>query len=80
MNNNTKTKFFVELIKPSHYDDDGYVIQWWKSFICTQIIKLTHKVSKTWFARANNKLSGVVKRRAQDFLPFDNTTAHPMIT
>jgi radical SAM superfamily enzyme YgiQ (UPF0313 family) len=25
-------KFFVELIKPSHYDDDGYVIQWWKSF------------------------------------------------
>ena len=21
-------QFFVELIKPSHYDDDGYVIQW----------------------------------------------------
>jgi hypothetical protein len=21
------------LIKPSHYDDDGYVIQWWKSWI-----------------------------------------------
>jgi len=33
MNNNTKTKFFVELIKPSHYDDDGYVIQWRKSWI-----------------------------------------------
>ncbi|MHC4139139.1 MAG: radical SAM protein, partial [Planctomycetota bacterium] len=31
--NNTKTKFFVELIKPSHYDDDGYVIQWRKSWI-----------------------------------------------
>ena len=27
-----KEKFFVELIKPSHYDNDGYVIQWWKSF------------------------------------------------
>lgn len=26
-------KFVVELIKPSHYDDDGYVIQWWKSWI-----------------------------------------------
>ena len=26
-------KFFVELIKPSHYDDDGYVIQWVKSWI-----------------------------------------------
>jgi len=23
-------KFLVELIKPSHYDDDGYVIQWWR--------------------------------------------------
>ncbi|MBC8552710.1 MAG: radical SAM protein, partial [Candidatus Brocadiales bacterium] len=33
MSNNTKTKFFVELIKPSHYDDDGYVIQWRKSWI-----------------------------------------------
>jgi len=29
----SKKKFFVELIKPSHYDDDGYVIQWWKSWI-----------------------------------------------
>jgi len=25
--------FHVELIKPSHYDDDGYVIQWWKAWI-----------------------------------------------
>ena len=25
--------FHVELIKPSHYDDDGYVIQWWKASI-----------------------------------------------
>ena len=25
--------FLLELIKPSHYDDDGYVIQWWWSFI-----------------------------------------------
>ncbi len=26
-------KFFVELIKPSHYDDDGYLIQWVRAFI-----------------------------------------------
>jgi radical SAM superfamily enzyme YgiQ (UPF0313 family) len=26
-------RFVIELIKPSHYDDDGYVIQWWKSWI-----------------------------------------------
>lgn len=27
------TQFHVELIKPSHYDDDGYVIQWLKAWI-----------------------------------------------
>ncbi|MGB3582321.1 MAG: radical SAM protein, partial [Roseiarcus sp.] len=28
-----KRTFRVILIKPSHYDDDGYVIQWWLSTI-----------------------------------------------
>ncbi|SME97976.1 Radical SAM superfamily enzyme YgiQ, UPF0313 family [Tistlia consotensis] len=28
-----KRTFRVVLIKPSHYDDDGYVIQWWKAWI-----------------------------------------------
>jgi hypothetical protein len=28
-----RTQFFVEIIKPSHYDDDGYVIQWYRGFI-----------------------------------------------
>lgn len=28
-----REKFFVEIIKPSHYDDDGYVIQWLRAFI-----------------------------------------------
>src|SRR5262245_1961997 len=27
------TPFFVEIIKPSHYDDDGYVIQWVRAFV-----------------------------------------------
>ncbi|MBU1305783.1 MAG: radical SAM protein [Alphaproteobacteria bacterium] len=27
----TKRIFRLYLIKPSHYDDDGYVIQWWRS-------------------------------------------------
>src|SRR5262249_14306509 len=26
-------RFVVELIKPSHYDDDGYVIQWVNSWV-----------------------------------------------
>lgn len=29
----TRKKFFVEIIKPSHYDDDGYVIQWIRAFV-----------------------------------------------
>ncbi|MEP7038053.1 MAG: radical SAM protein [Acidobacteriota bacterium] len=30
---NTKQKFCLVLIKPSHYDEDGYVIQWFRSAI-----------------------------------------------
>ena len=29
----SRQKFYVEIIKPSHYDDDGYVIQWMRAFI-----------------------------------------------
>ncbi len=28
-----KRRFRIVLIKPSHYDDDGYVIQWRRSTI-----------------------------------------------
>ncbi|MBY0522286.1 MAG: radical SAM protein [Gemmataceae bacterium] len=28
-----REKFYVEIVKPSHYDDDGYVIQWLRAFI-----------------------------------------------
>jgi radical SAM superfamily enzyme YgiQ (UPF0313 family) len=28
-----KRRFFVEIIKPSHYDDNGYVIQWRRAFV-----------------------------------------------
>src|SRR6476620_2882004 len=30
---NLRQKFSLVLIKPSHYDDDGYVIQWFRSAI-----------------------------------------------
>jgi radical SAM superfamily enzyme YgiQ (UPF0313 family) len=33
-NNPTRrARFLIELIKPSHYDEDGYVIQWWRGWI-----------------------------------------------
>jgi tRNA A37 methylthiotransferase MiaB len=28
-----RQRFFVEIIKPAHYDDDGYVIQWLRAFV-----------------------------------------------
>ena len=30
---NGMRKFQLVLIKPSHYDDDGYVIRWWRAMI-----------------------------------------------
>ena len=27
----TRRRFLLFLVKPSHYDDEGYIIQWWKS-------------------------------------------------
>lgn len=32
-NNGAKKKFVIQIIKPSHYDNDGYVIQWLRAFI-----------------------------------------------
>src|ERR671915_678766 len=28
-----KRRFQLVLIKPSHYDDDGYVIRWWRPIV-----------------------------------------------
>ena len=37
-----KTQFRIALIKPSHYDDDGYVIQWWRSTIPSNSLASVH--------------------------------------
>jgi len=34
------------LIKPSHYDDDGYVIQWFRSAIPLQLYRVHGKLKK----------------------------------
>jgi Radical SAM superfamily len=46
-------RFVVELIKPSHYDDDGYVIQWWKSWIPSNSLASLYGIA-----------SDIAKRRA----------------
>jgi radical SAM superfamily enzyme YgiQ (UPF0313 family) len=39
-------KFLVELIKPSHYDDDGYVIQWWRAFIPSNSLSSVYSLTR----------------------------------
>src|SRR3954470_3005173 len=38
----TKRRFQLVLIKPSHYDDDGYVIQWRRSSIPSNSLAAVH--------------------------------------
>lgn len=59
MKDNTKTKFFVELIKPSHYDDDGYVIQWRRSWIPSNTLACVYGL--TLDAARQNALGGNVE-------------------
>ncbi|MCP5006309.1 MAG: radical SAM protein, partial [Planctomycetes bacterium] len=39
-----KQIFRVVLIKPSHYDDDGYVIQWFRSWMPTNTLSCVHGI------------------------------------
>jgi hypothetical protein len=42
----TQRRFVVELIKPSHYDDDGYVIQWAKSWIPSNSLACLYAIAQ----------------------------------
>ncbi len=44
-------RFVVELIKPSHYDEDGYVIQWWKSWIPSNSLACLYGIAANIAAR-----------------------------
>jgi Radical SAM superfamily len=39
-------RFVVELIKPSHYDDDGYVIQWVRSWIPSNSLACLYAITR----------------------------------
>jgi radical SAM superfamily enzyme YgiQ (UPF0313 family) len=47
-------RFVVELIKPSHYDDDGYVIQWAKSWVPSNSLACLYAIAQE--AAANKAL------------------------
>jgi hypothetical protein len=46
-----RTKLHVEMIKPSHYDDDGYVIQWWKAWIPSNTLSCLYGITLDVIAR-----------------------------
>ena len=43
--------FHIEIIKPSHYDKDGYVIQWWKAWIPSNSMASLYAISQDCAAR-----------------------------
>ena len=44
MTRNGRRSFKVILIKPSHYDDDGYVIQWWRTTIPSNSLAIVYSL------------------------------------
>ena len=46
-----KQVFRVELIKPSHYDDDGYVIQWLKAWVPSNSLSSVYGITLDLMAR-----------------------------
>ncbi len=41
-----RRRFLLFLIKPSHYDDDGYVIQWWRSALPSNSLACLYGIAK----------------------------------
>src|SRR6476659_5863027 len=41
----TQKRFQLILIKPSHYDDDGYVIRWWRAITPSNSLAALHGIA-----------------------------------
>ena len=41
-----RRRFLLFLVKPSHYDDDGYVIQWMKSALPSNSLACLYGIAK----------------------------------
>ncbi|NEV76203.1 radical SAM protein, partial [Rhodopseudomonas sp. BR0C11] len=46
-----KRKFILLLIKPSHYDDDGYVLRWWRGIIPSNSLATLYGIAADVAAR-----------------------------
>lgn len=66
-----KRKFTLVLIKPSHYDDDGYVIQWFRSAIPANSLACLYGLALE--CREQKILGDAVEF---EILAFDETNTH----
>jgi len=41
-----RRRFLLFLVKPSHYDDDGYVIQWWRSALPSNSLACLYGIAR----------------------------------
>jgi len=71
--------FHVEIVKPSHYDRQGYVIQWWKACVPSNSMACLYAIAQDC---ADNKILGddvEIEVRAHDEiatrLPIDDIAA-----
>src|SRR5262245_9740213 len=51
MSDRRMRKFLLVLIKPSHYDDDGYVIRWWRAMIPSNSLAAVYGIATDCAAR-----------------------------
>jgi hypothetical protein len=64
-------RFQLVLIKPSHYDDDGYVVTWWRSLIPSNSLAVVYSLAAD--AAERNALGDDV---AVDITAIDETNTH----
>ena len=69
--NKQKRRFSLVLIKPSHYDDDGYVIQWFRSAIPSNSLACLYGLA---LECAENKVLG--EDTELEIHAFDETNTH----
>jgi len=41
-----RSRFLIEMIKPSRYDDDGYVVQWWRAWIPSNTLACLYAIAR----------------------------------
>jgi radical SAM superfamily enzyme YgiQ (UPF0313 family) len=70
----TKQPFQILLIKPSHYDDDGYVIQWWRSSLPSNSLASVYAIA---MEAARNEVLGEDTDIQVEALDETNTRVDP---